>query len=91
MSAGLWWSLLSVYGYIPMHIVQTSKTGDPGPYRESWRRCYGNVRHTCFSDRRVYGEIRGTRWQHVWHRLTGVQQADVFRYFYLYHHGGTGG
>jgi len=88
MRAALWWIFLSVCGSIPLHVVQTSQTGDPGPYRESWRRCYGDVRHTCFSDSQVYDEIRGTRWRHVWSRLTGVQQADVFRYFYLYHHGG---
>ena len=73
--------------YIPMHIIQTSRSGKSA-YKDSWRRCYADVRYTCFNDSQVYDEIRDTRWQGVWSRLTGVQQADVFRYYYMYHHGG---
>lgn len=73
---------------IPLAIVQTSRDGR-SRYAHTWRDCYPGARVQCFDDEQVSRMLKPTRWAAVWHRLTGVQQADVFRYWYLHQHGGV--
>lgn len=70
-----------------VRVIQTSQDGTSAT-QASWQHCYPQAVVKCFSDHDITDLLASTRWQHVWHRLTGVQQADVFRYWYLYWHGG---
>lgn len=79
---------LGILGWhIPRTIVQTSRDGR-SRYAHTWRDCYPGAPVRCYDDAQVASMLTGTRWAAVWHRLTGVQQADVFRYWYLHQHGG---
>ena len=78
---------LSVVLAAALHIVQTSRDGR-SRYAHTWKMCYPHATITCYDDKEVQRFIAPTRWADVWNRLTGVQQADVFRYWFLYHHGG---
>ena len=74
---------------IPANIIQTSQDGT-STFGRTWREiCYPNATYHCFDNAERRAFVHGTRWERVWRHLSGVQQADVFRYIQMLSQGGV--